>query len=161
MISAVHSPWVYVPLPSNPKHLLTNSTGCRRRRLARNQRRKLPQIQSFTPFVTPIAVPQLTLRRTTYRLPHSHQSPRTRPRRQLRSLGRPLQHIRLRGQGHTQEGGSVERHHRGLLHRRLARSKRRHAIDAEWSHIVCNPACRYRGCRHWIQQDDSGEHTAR
>ena len=59
-------------------------------------------------------LPQLALRRTTNRHGDSHQGSRTRNGRQLRRLGWDVQHVRLRGQGRAEEGGSVQLDHRGF-----------------------------------------------
>lgn len=109
---------------------------------------------------TAAIVPQLPLRRTTHRRHHSHQGTRARTRRKLRCLGRTVQHIRLRRQGHTEEGGPMERHHCRLLHRRLARGTRWLQVHAQRRDIVRHPARRYRRCVHRLQPHDGRQHQA-
>jgi hypothetical protein len=122
---------------SNP---YTNTTlGCRRSSMAWCKGRKYLLADTRNCAYKPI-VPQLTLRRATHRCHHSDQSPRARSRRQLRCLGRTFQHIRLRSQGHTEEGGPMERHHRRFLHWWIARSTRRLPVDAKRRDIMCYPA---------------------
>lgn len=106
-------------------------------------------------------VPQLPVRRAPHRCHHSHQSPRARPWRQFWCLGRALQHIRLRGQGHTEEGGPLECHYCGILHRRLACSTRRLPIDAQRCDIVCDSARSHRGRFDWLQPHDGRQYEAR
>lgn len=111
--------------------------------------------------LTTAIVPQLALRRTTHRRHHSHQGARARTWRQLRRLGRTVQHIRLRRKRPAEEGGPVERHHCRLLHRRLARRTRRLQVDAQRRDIVRHPAGRHRGRLDRLQPHDGRQHQAR
>jgi hypothetical protein len=106
-------------------------------------------------------VPKFTIRRATHWRDHRNQSPRTGARRQLWRLGRSFQHIRLRGQGNTEEGRSVERYHRRLLHRWLASCTRRLPVDAQRRHILCDSPSSYRGRLDWLQPYDGRQHKTR
>jgi len=55
----------------------------------------------------------------------------------------------------------VERHHRRILHRWLARSTRRLPVDAQRRDIMCYPAGCHRGCLNWLQPHDGRQHKAR
>jgi hypothetical protein len=55
----------------------------------------------------------------------------------------------------------MERNHRRILHRWLARGSRRVQVDAQRRDIVRHSFGGYRGCVDWVQQDDGGQHEAR
>jgi hypothetical protein len=129
--------------------------------MARCQGRRFPVVWPSAMSLTLVPVPQLPIRRAPHWRHHSNQSTRTRPRRQLRSLGRTLQHIRLRSQGNTEEGRPVECHHCRLLHRRLARGSRWIQVDAQWRNIMRHPVGRHRRCLYWLQPHDGRQHEAR
>ena len=163
MILVVPSLWVYVRLQAAFHHTAytDNGQGCRRSSVARCKRRRSLDRSSRDGAHKCLLVPQLSVRRATYRRHHSHQSPRTRTRRQLRCLGRAFQHIRLRSQRNPEEGRPVERHHRGILHWRLARSTGRLQVHAQRRHIVRHSVGRYRGCFDWFQSHDGRQHETR
>lgn len=76
-------------------------------------------------------------------------------------MGRTFQHIRLRSKGPTKEGRPVERHHRRILHRRLARCTRRIQVDAQRRDIVRHSSSRHRRCLDRFQPHDGRQHQAR
>lgn len=134
---------ITIHTPSNRAILTIFATGNRRSSLARHQR-----------------LPQLTLQRTHDRLHHCHQSARSGARRQLRRLGRHVQHFRLRGKGRPKKRRPLERHHRWLLYRRRISSQRRAEGDKKWCDRMRDPAGCDRGCGHWVSANDGGEYEA-
>ena len=85
-----------------PRH----RAGNRRRRLARRQR-----------------LPQQSLRRAADRRPHGDESAGAGAGRQLRRVGRPVRHVRLRREGRAQKGGSLQRKYVALNESKVPRRR--------------------------------------
>lgn len=96
------------------------------------------------------------------------------------NCGRPVLNIRLRRQGHPQEGGPLQRKyadgpdrgsrlrlglkcensHSRFLHRRCARRKRRCQGCPELGHRMRHSACRDRRGWDWDTENDGREYTS-